>query len=204
MSSTILVIPYSSTVNAANPSLFPLNVNKALSIKWWQWVVSIPSDNNPLRNSNCNVKQSGPIFYLVGSEGGSVERSCTIPKEKGIFFPILSVLATLDKNDPELNTIDKIKKAATDVANLFKHLKIMIDGTQIKNIKSLRAQSPVFQYTVPSDNILDQSAGKYTAVSDGYWVPLKPLSVGQYDIHFQGSVPEFDFKIDVTYHLTIK
>lgn len=214
ISSSVLFLTLSNNVSASsdNANLFPSNINKPLSVRWWQWILSIPADNNPIRDESgqkCGVKQSGQFWFLVGVEPPSVssaDRNCTIPKGKGIFFPIFNVLVTLDKNDPDLNTVDKIKNTATDLANLMTDLGASVDGVNVQNINQLRAQSPVFRYTVPGDNIFEPpvAPGTYTAVSDGFYVPLKPLSVGQHTIHFEGSVPDFDLHVDVTYHITVK
>ena len=37
---------------------------------WWQFVVSIPTPNNPLidpTGADCDVGQSGPVWFLVGA-----------------------------------------------------------------------------------------------------------------------------------------
>jgi hypothetical protein len=144
------------------------------------------------------------IFCLVGTFGGSADRNCTIPKNKAIFFPIINIVATFDKNDPNFDTIDKVKKAASDFINGATDLQASVDGVSIKNINNLRAQSPPFKLKVPADNIGGFPPDTYIAVSDGFWVALKPLSVGEHTIHFAGNIPEQNFSIDVTYHLTVK
>jgi hypothetical protein len=204
LSSSLFILPLSSSVNAVSgPSLYPSKLNKVLGFKWWQWLLSIPESENPIVNDNpCDVKQSGPFFYLVGTFGGSAERQCDIPKGKSIFFPIINVVATLDKNDPAFDTIDKVKKAATDFIDAAENLQASVDGVEIKNIGDLRAQSPVFQLKIPQD-VFGIPSGKYTAVADGYWVALKPLNVGEHTIHFAGSIPG-QLEVDVTYHITIK
>jgi len=205
LSSSLLVIPISSTVNAASPELFPSSVSKALSAKWWNWLFSIPPSKNPIVDDHpCDVKQSGNFFFLVGTFGGSAERNCTISKNKAIFFPVINIVATLDKNDPNFNTLDKVRKAVSDYVDGATNLKASIDGVSIKNFDSLRAQSPPFKLKVPSDNIGGFPPGTYVAISDGYWVALKPLSVGEHTIKFSGSVPSANFDLDVTYHISVK
>jgi hypothetical protein len=205
LSSTLLVIPISNTVNAASPSLFPSGVNKPLSVKWWQWLASIPENKSPILDDHpCDVKQSRSFFYLVGTFDGSAERQCTIQKGKGIFFPIINIVATFDKNDPAFDTLNKVKKQASDFIDGAKNLQASVDGVAIGQIDRLRAQSPPFKLNVPDNNAFGIPADTYIAVSDGFWVALKPLSVGQHTIHFGGSVPDANFNVDVTYHITVK
>ena len=42
--------------------------------KWWQWLLSIPSDTNPAADKtgiNCGINQKGPVWFLAGTFGGS-------------------------------------------------------------------------------------------------------------------------------------
>ncbi len=198
--SILVIFPSLNSVDAqTDQRLLSPSLNKVVSVQWWKWLLSIPESSNPIIDDHpCNVKQKGSFFYLVGTFGGAAERNCTIPKDKAIFFPIVNVIATLDPT-PEFNTINKLKKQAALYIDQATDLKASVDGVDIKNIQSLRAQSPPFQ--VKDDLTPD---GVLTGVSDGYWVPLKPLSVGEHLIHFAAKVPAFNFETEVTYHVTIK
>jgi hypothetical protein len=207
-SSALLVIPLSSGFKAfaatSQPNLIPTNLYKVLSAKWWQYLLSVPPSTNPILDDNpCDAKQKGPYFYLVGTFGGSAERTCTIPQGKSIFFPVVNVFATYDKNDPTSDTIAKVKKLVTENINQASDLHASVDGVNI-NLDNARAQSQPFPLKVPKDNILGgpEIAGTYLAIADGYWVGLKPLSVGEHTIHFSGKVGSFS--VEVTYHITVK
>src|SRR5215468_280513 len=67
------------------------NSPKELSATWWQWALSIPTAVNPqldTTGANCMVGQSGPFWFLGGSfGGGGVTRSCSVPSDRGLFFP---------------------------------------------------------------------------------------------------------------------
>src|SRR5215469_11567017 len=65
---------------------------------WWQWVLSIPVENNPVNDmtgTNCGINQNGPVWFLAGTLGGLVDRCCTIQSEKAILLPILNYGGTL-------------------------------------------------------------------------------------------------------------
>ena len=71
--------------------------NKQLTAKWWEWALAIPPNVNPLADEtgeNCDVDQKGPVWYLAGTTGGSVERDCIIPQGKAILFPIINVFCS--------------------------------------------------------------------------------------------------------------
>ena len=46
--------------------------------KWWQWVLSLPVEINPVKDltgKNCATNQNGPVWFLAGTVGGVVSRS---------------------------------------------------------------------------------------------------------------------------------
>jgi hypothetical protein len=86
---------------------------------------------------------------------------------------------------------------------------VTLDGKQIKNLQ--RVQSEVFAVALPEDNVFDSPcasfggvpAGIYSpAVDDGFYVLLKPLSVGPHALHFHADRSP-GFTEDVTYNLTV-
>ena len=62
--------------------------------KWWQWAESIPLPNNPdlgyQRRRTVPSANTGDVWFLAGTDGFDATRSCTIPKNKMIFFPIIN------------------------------------------------------------------------------------------------------------------
>jgi hypothetical protein len=75
--------------------------------------------------------------------------------------------------------------------------------------KKFRVQSQVFDITLPTDNLFGIDPGTYSpAIDDGFYVMLKPLSVGTHTLHFEsasGGCPLIGgpFGVDVTYDLTV-
>jgi hypothetical protein len=64
---------------------------------------------------------------------------------------------------------------------------------------------------VPADNVyknfdIDVPAQTVSPVfSDGYWLMLNPLSAGEHDVKFGGTLAlDPNFTLDVTYHLTVQ
>ena len=56
--------------------------------KWWQWVLSIPEDKNPLNDQtgkNCSTAQSGNVWFLAGTAGGSVTCNRYYPVRQSVF-----------------------------------------------------------------------------------------------------------------------
>lgn len=70
----------SSNLVVFPPDSNPYGVNYAeWTTKWWQWVPSIPKEFNPVldeNGKNCAQGQSGPVWFLAGTAGGSAKRTC--------------------------------------------------------------------------------------------------------------------------------
>ena len=89
------------------------------------------------------------------------------------------------------------------------NLQVTVDGVAISDVKMYRVQSPLFNVTIPKDNVIGSPPGTTQAVSDGFWILLKPLPVGKHQIHFSGSLVDFtatgplNLISDAKYNITI-
>jgi hypothetical protein len=191
--------------------------------KWWQWAYSIQKNKNPAYDNAgkyCAEGQSGPVWFLTSSYQHPVDRYCTIPFGKSILFTILNSECSFAEF-PNLKTEKQLRQCAQDMQNSVIHVQAKVDGNNITDLGKYRIQSPLFNFTIPKNNILDLPSQITTSsVSDGNWVFLKPLVVGKHIISFKGSLKnvsknkgdksnEFSFAgpygwdNKVTYHITI-
>jgi hypothetical protein len=178
--------------------------------KWWQWALSVPTENNPLYDEtgeDCTQaqNQTSPVWFLAGTFGGSVERKCTIPAGKAILFPVVNNVNVRAASE----TDEELLAGAKNPVDSATTLEASIDGTPLQDLWSYRIQSPFFDVTIPNDNVFGASGGTYRAVADGYWVFLEPLPPGQHEIRFHGVMGNptaasiVNLETAVTYHLTI-
>lgn len=171
---------------------------------WWQWAFSIPKDQNPIidkTGENCSKGQDGPVWYLAGTTGDTshAHRSCIIPREKSILFPIIvSQFSRSEK--PTMTHRELVRYAAKDI-DQASFLEVIIDNLHLTDLSKYRVQS-YFNLDLVEGNIWDIKPGPTMAASDGFWVFLKPLRVGRHTVNFQGVEP--NFKTGVTYNITIK
>jgi hypothetical protein len=181
------------------------------SAKWWQWALSIPADINPLLDQtgeNCDVNQSGPVWFLVGTQGGPAERRCTIPEGMAIFFPIINGYGSYAEN-PLTKTESELRALSKSTFDQVRVVEATIDGVKLANLENHRVQSPLFNFTYPQNNIGGVPPGPSQAVAEGYWVMLHPLAAGEHTIQFRGGIVDptatgaINFVTDVIYHLTI-
>jgi hypothetical protein len=179
--------------------------------KWWQWAFSTPKQVNPVLDEdgkNCAQGQSGPVWFLAGTFGGSVVRECTIPAEKSIMFPILNSECSYAEF-PNLKTESELRDCAKTFQDQVTQIEATIDGVGLQGLEKYRVQSPLFNLTLPENNALGIQVLSTQAVSDGNWVFLKPLTPGKHEIHFRGSSVDFTttstntFATETTYHLTV-
>jgi len=132
-------------------------------------------------------------------------RDCTVPAGKALFFPIINVeCSTLEAppfyggNEAELRAC--VEQDLFQLRNVF----AVIDGVALQGLDRYLVESPVFTFQVPDNNVLGVAAGMGQSVSNGYYLMLAPLSVGEHTIRFGGFFPNFPFSLDITYHLTVK
>jgi hypothetical protein len=216
----------SATQGGQDTAAVQSNVGE-LGAAWWQWAGSARTATNPTVDSYSYTTKVGAIkcdgsnptgaWFLAGTSSGpsTVTRDCTAPANTPIFFPVVTYVCGPAWSDPfnteselrdECNSlIDTVLTNATPFAR--------VDG---KNVRMVRADTPVFESKVPKDNPFGVVGGKSIAVADGLWVLLpKGLSPGQHTIEFGGTFtnPFYDpadpnssptFTIDATYNLTVQ
>jgi len=174
-------------------------------VAYFQYVFSIPASSNPMLDPSgaaCNIAQpSGPVFFLnlipdhaffpAWFAGSYAIRTCTIPS-RALSIPIAGWLCSnLELPAPEFTPHGLRKCAATAVDGIdIRSLELIVDGKSLSGlIRERRVQSPYFEFRMPAfDSVLpwtDAMSG--SAVSDGYFVLLKPLSPGKHVIQFGGA-----------------
>ncbi len=182
--------------------------------KWWQWHISIPSSQHPRENytpERCSISQSGPVWFLAdGPSGKSESRECTIPKDKSIIVQVLG--GECDYGEANLRN-DQDVITCVDRGIDRSKVKALLNGTEIVDFQKNRIGHYWFNITVPEDNIYEEAAGMYRALTDGYFLFLKPLPVGIHELIIKGDqtalgpdgLPtEEDYHIYVKYLLKIK
>jgi hypothetical protein len=207
------------------------------SAKWWQWILQIPAATNPnldATGANCAEGQSGQVWFLGGSFGtlpSPITRDCTVPAGRSLLIPALNQAdgaGLLDCGGPApfnvpcadftfggKTGLDALREEAKVSQDNPTSLQLSLDGVPVSDLTSYRAQSPVFSFSLTSDNVISfllaffglpgpEPPGTYTpAVSDGYWVMFTPLPPGHHTIHVEGVPAGGSGTGGVTYYLTV-
>jgi hypothetical protein len=193
----MILFPISSIwADNINPSVYSKN-DKPYGLtygEWtanfWKWVLSIPQQNNPNNDptgQKCAISQNDKVWYLAPTFGGAAERTCTIPAGKAILFSLLVGECNYIEN-PELKTESQLRTCAMQGNEGSRSMEVTIDGVKLKNLENYRVQSPSFDVTFPENNVYSVKPGTAKAVSDGFWVFLKPLSPGKHELEFSASI----------------
>lgn len=185
-----------------------------LSAQWWQWVLSVPTSDNPLQDQTgdkCMVGQRGSIWFLTGTFGGTASRRCSVPEGTTLFFPIV--------NQAQVNTPGvcgqvgplSVAQMRANVAPLIDGIttkSATVDGVAVRGIQ--RVRSVPFVTALPVDNIYlqfcgnDQPPGIFSpSVDDGYYAKIDGLTAGKHTLHITARNPTFNFDVNVTYVLDV-
>jgi hypothetical protein len=197
---------------------------------WWQWALSIPvPPSNPSAHplfdatgENCAAGQSGRVWFLGGSfASGNVNRRCVIPNGTSLFFPLRNT--ERDNLANPYRTEEDMRTAAIARMNLVTNLAASLDGRPITDLTDYRISTieelTGFNFTLPAQNVFtffgqNAPAGNcrvppgssecvpYLAVSDGYYLMLRPLSIGEHTLQFQGTLA--GNPLNVTYTLVVE
>jgi len=164
--------------------------------RWWKWFHSIPKEDSPALDRTgkfCDRSQHHPnVWFLAGTLGGSATRKCNIPSEKAILFPIITSAFSYAV-DPYLRTEEELTKTTKEDIDKVSKLKLKLNDTIFDDIRKFRIRSD------PFDDVINGQPTR--AVSDGYWIFLKPLHSGKLKIYFVGE--NVDFFNEVTYYISI-
>jgi hypothetical protein len=184
------------------------------TIKWWQWLLSIPiSSNHAFDNAgiyaNVNQHETSVFFLCQTIEVNDITpiRRCTINSGKGIFMPINNWISILYIDG---NSEQEMMSTAKEKMDIIDNLQVTIDDTTItQGLSKYRVASPCFSINLAKDNILGhfhsiQSNLNVRAATDGYWIFIKPLEESkEHHIHTLASSNNSPKKMEVIYELKI-
>ncbi len=170
---------------------------------WWQWILSIPKDQNPGTGHNILQNQSDEnVLFLAGSFGGFIEHNVTVQSGKALLFPIIN-FTTSYAEDPHFESDeDLIREAKKDMDDITEK-EVTLNDIPQRDLELCRIFSGPFDLNYPPENVFNALPGLTRAVSDGYWLFLRPLPKGAYKIHTLGACSSGRTKVDVVYHLIV-
>jgi hypothetical protein len=181
---------------------------KELTEAWWTWALTDPSPmvgDYDVGDPQCEGEFVDGVFFLAGTFfGGDATRTCTVPADTALFFPVVNAFCTEDEpNYPQC------ARGPVNTALATGEPYATLDG---EDLEIRRLATGPFTLILPEDNIfdcpqcdppVDLAGGPYEhrAISDGLWVYLpQGLEPGEYTLQFGAAsgVPQ-----NITYNLIV-
>jgi hypothetical protein len=214
--------------NAGNPRIIPPGANAygmsygEWAAGWMQWAIGASAAENPVGDQTgefCAVGQEGKVWYLAGTFGDTdlaevplpvTERACTVSADKALFFPVVNVF--FFRTEPEEPTDpDEIREML--LSWLTAEAYCEIDGEPVENLEAYLTESPIFEVTIPDDNLWADyglPGGSYEpAATTGLYLLLPPQREGPHTIRIWARDEWMDgeeswrWGFDVLYDLTV-
>lgn len=192
----------------------------ALTAHWWEWALSIPTGQNPMLDptgQDCMIGQKGGLWFLAGvfaANGGAVTRTCSVPEDKALFFPVINSVNTNTPDCGQGGVNFDVKKLISLIKPLIDNahdLSVKVDGKWLDRRQIRRVLSLPFAAAIPADNVFGADAcgtdtplpaGIYSpSMDDGYYVLLPPLKPGPHTLSFHAA--SGTFSQDISYDLTV-
>jgi len=164
------------------------------TVSWWKWFLSTPKSVNPVLDYtglHASINQpSEDVWFLGGKLGDESQRvptrSCVIPYGRSVLIPVINCEANPLEYPELINIQELINHVRNDENTIVKNDCIVNDVKLLP--QRVRSDPVIFDMNIPEENVVNVKGGGSTVVSgDGYWVFLKPLSLGEHYISFSGA-----------------
>jgi hypothetical protein len=212
--------PVQADENPALPPDFTLHgkTGNEWNAEWWQWAFKIPLADHPMAQTgdvDCGAYQHGRVWFLGGAFGGvgsGPTRTCTIPKNTYLWFPVLNWVFW---RPGDFVTDQEGHDAVRFYGDGTENVLVTVDGVPVPNVEDYRYHSDIFKFKIQSGGVFEGDPNNteyphlipgvmYDGIDDGYYMMLKPLPAGDHTIHFSADSPFFGgFSVDMTYYITV-
>jgi hypothetical protein len=180
------------------------------TVLWWKWALSYPSNKNSVVDQTgefASENQPENMWFLAGmftqedEKKSFPSRKCTIPLGVPILAPVLNSMADPLENLKLQSDLDILKHNEKQATTITKKV-FTINGESIPP-ERVRSDPRIFDVYIHPDFDKSHKGGHTRAASDGYWVCLKPLPEGEYDIQFEGSCEYGRLNCGASYHIKV-
>lgn len=186
------------------------------SVSWLQVFMGFTCDENPWLNAgNPLFYQTGPVYFLAGLSEAGASVDITVPQGKAILFPLTNYINDYPCPDPTFepaegqSLVDFLTEGMAGWVSGVSGLSVEVDGGSLSNPESYLFTTDLFEFTgdisLANDCNFDAcvTGAPQNAVGRGYYIMLKPLSIGTHTVHYH-SVTWGDFVQDGTFNITVQ
>ncbi|MBB2743869.1 UNVERIFIED_ORG: hypothetical protein FHR35_003705 [Microbispora rosea subsp. rosea] len=167
-------------VVSSEPSASPV---ESIQGRWWTWASSEAESTNPVADDTgefCDRNQPEDVWFLAGTFGGTVRRTCALPAGRPVVFPLVNLVGSQADCEDFMVTA---KGGA------------VLDG---RPARPERMEEEDVAVTGVADNPLTGVEGTESFYACGLWVRLKPLRPGRHTLTIHGSSGGFRVGADYT------
>ncbi|TLS40627.1 signal protein [Streptomyces montanus] len=159
---------------------------EVLQSRWWTWALSEPERTSPVADedgSACGRNQPQDVWFLAGTFGTQVKRTCSVPNGVPVAFPLVNLIG-----------------GPADCADFMSAAKgsAVLDGKRVDS-ETIRKETITAEGV--ADNPVTGADGRFSATGCGLWVQLPPLRPGKHTLTIRGQSEEFSTGVD--YALTV-
>jgi hypothetical protein len=164
---------------------------EAWEIEWWQFLMSHDCNTFPTAGTE---SQSGDVYFLSGRIE-TYNFNITVRSDQAILSPVINYINDFPCPDtsfhpaPGQSTEDFLQEGAASFMTFAQDLRATLDGKELPLTHSI---TDLFYFTGNPDiaNCLDPcvTGESQAAVSDGYWVFIRPLSKGPHTLTLEGKL----------------
>jgi hypothetical protein len=156
---------------------------------FWQYAFPLPVEGHPFLDPEADVAagQSGKVWFWSAPDG-PLTRHVTMPRGTALFLTIRDAECSSLEEAPFFGATEEEQRACAQwLADHIVDVSAEIDGVPVQNIEDYRFQTPQFEFDAPTPWVFGATGGAGTAVGDGYFLMLKPMSLGTHTIHYSGT-----------------
>lgn len=192
--------------------------------RWTRWALELPHSESPIADETgerCDDGQSGKVWYLAGTFGGPVERSCTISHKKHVFFPLVNLWGinpdtSIDDDAAQQEFIDFFTEYFPERRAATCALTLRLDGVdllgddlaELDELLYVEILEP-FEIDINADNYASEfgfAGGPTPVLTHGHFALLRPLDPGEHVLEFGGAICDgeaIEFETSAVYNLTV-
>lgn len=146
-----------------------------LQREWWQWIMATPASHSPVYDKTgkfCTMGQRGEYWFLAGSTGGRVTRSCTVPRGVKLLVPVVNNFCF---PDPGYDNQQCVEDSIAFIDGFpIEGLTLRLDGEDQEFTRVTDAADPaagtIFDIAVGPNGYGGVKPGVYRVnAADGYW-----------------------------------
>jgi hypothetical protein len=174
--------------------------------QWWQYALTLPATENPLSGATgekCVYKRVGNVGLVLANSTLGMPIQCKVPAGMMLYLEVLGAECS-NLEAPPFYGSNEAELRLCAQSFIPQNLQATIDGVEVGNIGKYIFTTPLYQFTLPEDNILGVPADALgQSIGSGSYLLLAPLSPGQHTIFVRGSYPDLDYTAEKTFVITV-